>query len=723
MKVSYLFESFRIKMHIGIATVFIVIVALLSASIVWSNHREAARAAHLTAERLFQQIARETEQRVDGAFLSVKDSVRTLAAMPSFVVPPESDWLAHPAIEAMIRLVEAKPKNIYSAFAAYESGHWLQVIPVHDLEASSATYGTPDGAEFVIRTIRSSGLGARREHLRFIDSKRQTIGESEIPEPTYDHRNRGWYNDTMASTGGHITEPYIFFASRQPGITFATKTLEGRGVVGMDATLEGISEFLSAINASPNIKTFIFDDDGHVLAHHDVDKLSRIEYASNNLKSNANKVISIDEMSDPIVQSIARAANRAEDGRIDMEQMTIDGVTYLVYVEQVGERLQLGHHVAIAAPIADFTGYIRKMQRNTVIQAGLALCLALPIIYFIALRIGSRLRALANEAERIQHLDVKGDFQLKTFFREVHELADAFSSMRSAVAAFGRYVPKELVMDILASGGSDKLTGQRQQITVMFTDISDFSRIAERTDAEDLVARISIYFDEMGSALSEHHGVVDKYIGDAVMALWNAPSKDDDHVFHACAAALSCRKVSRSLASDWSQKGITPFFTRFGLHTGEAVVGNVGGADRLNFTALGPAINLAARLEALNKVYGTEILISGSVARAVEELFEIRWIDKVRPKGLSTPVDIYTLDSFASLRSGDEHSHDLTSRWHKALVAYTKRDWESCAKEFEVIAADFPDDKPAQRMAKRCRTFALSPPDSGWDGVAEMAEK
>ena len=179
---------------------------------------------------------------------------------------------------------------------------------------------------------------------------------------------------------------------------------------------------------------------------------------------------------------------------------------------------------------------------------------------------------------------------------------------------FGRYVPKALVREIVQSGTPPELGGRRQEITVLFTDIAGFTRIAEDTEPEDLMLRTSEYFEALGAVLSQHHGVVDKYIGDAIMALWNAPSRDEDHVAHACAAVLACRDAGRGLAESWTQRGIPAFGTRFGLHCGEAVVGNVGGADRINFTAVGGTINLASRLEALNKLYGTEVLVSGAVA-------------------------------------------------------------------------------------------------------------
>ena len=140
-----------------------------------------------------------------------------------------------------------------------------------------------------------------------------------------------------------------------------------------------------------------------------------------------------------------------------------------------------------------------------------------------------------------------------------------------------------------------------------------------------------------------HGGTVDKFVGDAVMAIWNAPAEDPDHVVHACAAVLACREANRQLNAEFEREGWPAFKTRFGLHAGEAVVGIVGSADRMAYTVLGATVNLAARLEPLNKDYGTEILVSETVQLRVADHFEFRAVDTVTPKGFGAAVQVYEL--------------------------------------------------------------------------------
>ncbi len=214
------------------------------------------------------------------------------------------------------------------------------------------------------------------------------------------------------------------------------------------------------------------------------------------------------------------------------------------------------------------------------------------------------------------------------------------------------------------------------------------------------------------------------------MALWNAPSRDDDHVAHACVAVLACRDVSRKLAKNWARQEIPTFHTRFGLHTGEAVVGNVGGADRINFTAVGATINLASRLEGLNKIYDTEILVSEDVASQATQQFLMRRIDRVQPVGVTTPTDIYELiaarpclKNLPKTLRCEEAELELCENWDRAFAAYIKRDWRGALAAFEAVLNRWPHDGPARVFVSRCREFTDSPPDANWDGVTHFSQK
>ena len=722
-------RTHRIRLYIGIASVFVVIVTALTAAIIWTNYRQASSVALRTAEQLFQEIATKADERVNGMLGAVKATVEAASAMPGLADRPLDDGLSHPALEAMIRMIEAQP-HVFAVFVAYESGEWIQVsVPRGDPNVSAAFHAPPE-AHFIVRTISENRHGTRHEHLRYLDRSRHIVGARSATDPAYDPRQRQWYTSALAADQTLFTDPFVFFALRQPGIISSRRLIGGGGVFGLAVTLSDFSEFLAEQPASPNAMAFLFNSKGEILAHQDPSLASPLIREGETGKSDSANLRKATEIGSPLARWVVQESLASISSPSIMARVQVEGQTYLARVKDVGLQLGLEQYIAIAAPSSDFTEHITQMQRRSIISSFVALAIALPLIFLIARRISAKLGTLAIEADKIRRFDLDSPVAVESHFVEVHELSQAFGAMKQAVSVFGQYVPKALVKRIIQSGTTPEIGGRRQDITVMFTDISDFTRIAEDTEPEELMVRTSEYFEALGTVLSRHHGVVDKYIGDAIMALWNAPVCDEDHVLHACAAALACRDASRQLSESWTRQAIQGFATRFGLHCGEAVVGNVGGADRINFTAVGATVNLASRLESLNKHYGTEILVSESVAAQADRQFLMRRIDRVQPFGVSTPLDIFELMAAragvtnlpASLEAS-EAQIELRTLWDNAQQAYNERDWQQALAAFETVLNCEPDDGPARLFVGRSRDFIDTPPDSDWDGITLLSHK
>ena len=249
---------------------------------------------------------------------------------------------------------------------------------------------------------------------------------------------------------------------------------------------------------------------------------------------------------------------------------------------------------------------------------------------------------LAVKTQRIRDLDFSDQVPVTSRITEVLRLSDAVERMREGLEVFGHYVSKDLVRQIMRSPASTGVGGERRDVTVMFTDIEGFSRISEDIAPELLTSRLSRYFEALGAAISANRGMIDKYIGDSVMAFWNAPELDPDHVVHACRAALQAAAGEpRAGRRSGAARGRPVFRTRFGLHAGPAVVGNVGARERINYTLVGAVANQASRLEGLNKVYGTDILASGEVAARTAEQFVWRPIDRIVAAGTTEVLEIF----------------------------------------------------------------------------------
>src|SRR5215467_13127426 len=212
-----------------------------------------------------------------------------------------------------------------------------------------------------------------------------------------------------------------------------------------------------------------------------------------------------------------------------------------------------------------------------------------------------------------------------------------------AIWSFAHFVPKELVQRVVDNSISTELGGAREEITVVFTDVRDFTTIAESADPDVLMHQTSRYFSVLTEAFLAEDGTIDKFIGDAVMVFWNAPNQQPDHVERACRAALAARLAGDKLITQFETEGLKPFFTRFGIHVGEAVVGNLGSTERMNYTALGNTVNLGARLEGLNKQFGTVILVSEDVYLRVRHCFRFRSLEKVIAKGMTKETSVFEL--------------------------------------------------------------------------------
>lgn len=381
-----------------------------------------------------------------------------------------------------------------------------------------------------------------------------------------------------------------------------------------------------------------------------------------------------------------------------------------------GRRLFL----AVAAPVPELKAETGMLIRQSAIIAAVAVLIAI-LGGVMAARVLSRpLGRIANRTDRFRRLDFSDLGRIGSRVSEVSRLEAAVEQMRGGLKQFGRYVPRQLVRRVIESPTGAAVGGTRQPVTVMFTDIEHFSTTAETMDPEQLMARLSKYLESLGGAMVRHGGTIDKYIGDSIMAIWNAPDPDADHIANACYAALEAAATSEWLMQKWEQRGRETFRTRCGLHTGVAVVGNVGSLDRLSYTVVGTIPNQASRLESLNKVYGTRILASGQVFEVVRDRFIWRHIDTVVPVGATVPLDLYELIPDAG---GHEDRRAFLSRWNDALAAYRVGDMATASRAFHALLHEHPSDGPCRTFAQRCDMYLHRGVPADWNGVTVFQHK
>jgi adenylate cyclase len=288
--------------------------------------------------------------------------------------------------------------------------------------------------------------------------------------------------------------------------------------------------------------------------------------------------------------------------------------------------------------------------------------------------------------------------------------------------ALGRYTSRELVRELMAHPEYLSLEwGERRPMSVYFSDIAGFTTISEGLPPERLVALLNDYLTEMTELVLAHGGVVDKYIGDAVMAFWGAPLPDPDHARKAVRCALAMRKRCDELRPVWQREYGTEVRARAGVNSGDAVVGNMGSRHKYNYTVMGDMVNLASRLEGANKPYGTYLMISEATYREVEELVDARELDALVVKGKEQPVRVFeVLDDKGRT---DPRVLRLAEEFAVGLARYRQRDFAGAITAFEAALRENPTDRPSLMYIERCRHFLAEPPEPGWDGVWRLEEK
>ncbi len=291
---------------------------------------------------------------------------------------------------------------------------------------------------------------------------------------------------------------------------------------------------------------------------------------------------------------------------------------------------------------------------------------------------------------------------------------------RRTRSAFKQYLNPSVVDTMMSDFDQLKLGGEKRTITVLFSDIRGFTSFSEKLSPDRLGDILTEYLNPMTRIVFDHRGVLDKYMGDAIMAFWGAPTREPNHAILACEAALVMLTQLEALNHDWAKQGIPRLEIGIGINTGPMWVGNMGSQVRFDYTVIGDAVNLGSRLEGTNKQYGTRIIISEFTRRAIGGSFLCRELDAIRVKGKAQPVTIYEL---MVKGTGSDSQRQQVKEFEAGLALYRKRRWNEAMETFVQVSNRYPDDQAARVFMARCEQFSLNPPPENWDGVFEMETK
>ncbi|KIL99801.1 Adenylate cyclase [Paramagnetospirillum magnetotacticum MS-1] len=710
-------EGFRIRLRVGITVMFLSVMLPLTALMTTILYNQNSRLAIQLAEHAMDSA---TADVVSGV-ASLLGPMGRVADLSVAFAKAEGDSVRR--VEGLRPLVEILDKfpDIYALFFGFaRDGAFYEVIRVPPPGSGTTLKGRnpPQGAKYALRVIDTVD-GERVDSWIYITHWGEVVGLERADKATYDPRDRPWYLAALKTSEIATSSLHVFSSIGRPGLTLSRQLATDDGqviaVFGADLSIETLSKVLADHKIGENGQVFILDEEQRLLGHPDPQRVliqdgSHVEIAK------------AEDFSDPVLSGAVkmRAAGAGDRFRAALGP---DGNEYFAAFSRFPESFGKDWTIGVIAAEADFVGPLRRASGMILVIGAIFLLLSSVAVVWASRLLTQPIRALTEETDRIRNLELDHDISVRSPVVEVQSLSAGLATMKTALRSFGAYVPKSILRGIIESGIGTEIGGERRELTILFTDIAGFTRTSESMAPEDVLHHLSVYLEGMSGAIAAHNGTVDKFIGDAVMALWNAPQHDPDHVVHACRAMLACRAATAGLNEELIANNYPPMPTRYGLHTGMAVAGNVGCRDRMQYTALGAAVNLASRVESLNKHFGTEMLVTGEVEDVIRDRFVLRPLGPVVASGTSIPILLFEL---VGALEGEPHAANpedvaRVENWRDAFSAYVDGDWAGAAARFGDYVARYSGDKAGHLLQARAKANAADPDHAEF--ALQFAEK
>ena len=410
-------------------------------------------------------------------------------------------------------------------------------------------------------------------------------------------------------------------------------------VINVVIDLARLSQFLTTLRVGRTGTVVVLDHDGNVVASADrtaIEQQQKGEMPNLGTLGRNSDLLTV--VRDHLSAGVSLGA-LTESRQVEFTASQ-DGRSYFVTLAPLRFDNWI---VATVIPASDF---LATIERNAKIVLAVLVVLTLVIASLAILAanrlIGAPLLGIVGQLKHIESFQLDKVSRLSSPPRELDNLSAALTQMSRGLAAFQKYIPTALVRTLVARGVEARPGGRQQILTVLFTDIVGFTGFSERL-GDAIVPVVSEYLELTSSAISAHNGTIDKFIGDAVMAFWGAPTPNYRHAVDACAAALECQSRLRRRRAAIERDGGVPLRMRIGVNTGRMLIGNIGSTERLNYTVIGDAVNVASRLEAVNKRYGTEILIGEETRASAGDAILVRRLDTISVYGRMQGGAVYEL--------------------------------------------------------------------------------
>ena len=658
---NILTEFRKIRFHI--ITIFSTVIIVFSVAIIYLMHFLNYRGMVRLSSVMIEQVADGVAGTISGITTKEEQFVKISRWMisKSDDVTPDNQSL----LSVLLNAFKANPFLSQVAIGTTD-GNFLVAYNVNISNLTKFHFSPdkplPNGAQYALQMIDH----LKTERWEYKDDELNTIASESSPIISRDLRLEPWFQKVAAWPNFSWHTSTIGFSASAPIWDSEQNFI---GVFSASIPYQQLYNLITHEQVGFSGEVFLLDDKGKIL----------VPPKSSNFIANAYDYY----------QKIK------SPGFVLKNQKDL----YVCHVAPFSLDIQTKWLLTIVVPFNDFFAAFEKAEQLTTLLSILGLLVCTIVIWIASKSISKPIVELSEQVNAIRNFDFTEPKPVKVRIWEIAILNHSIQLMRTALRSFERYVPKQIVRALLQHGNEIELGGEQRELTILFSDIENFTTKAEILTSDQLVAALTEYFNVLSKIISDTQGTIDKYIGDSIMAFWNAPKVVHDHAQLACTAALRFTKLPKATENIFLQGK-----TRFGIHTGEVVVGNFGSVERLTYTALGDTVNTSSRLQSLNKEYNTSILISESVQQELGLRFLTRPLDAVSVKGRHKRITIFEL---VGALHGDADllatpaEIELCEKFTQAYELFHEGKMGEAKTLFAQILEQFPHDSPTKHYLSR----------------------
>ncbi|HEY2811382.1 MAG TPA: adenylate/guanylate cyclase domain-containing protein [Rhabdochlamydiaceae bacterium] len=643
-------------------------------------------------KRAIEEFSLGTIQRASDAIIErmkelMDDATRFQTITDSFVWDQANISINNEDLCTFLLRVVKLQRNFSRIFAASTDGNFLSANNLQ--QSKQRTYMTntskplPEQARFSLLYVDNEHKPSKSSWY-YVDENLEPICHEEQINANFDPRSRPWYIEAMRTGQSYWSDFFFYYTTGDYGANVSqplySKNGSMIGATGIGISSQLLSSLLTKYQVGKNGEIFLLNEKEEALFE------SQIRHHK----------ISFETLS-----AALKAHSETKQSQFYFEDQ---GIKYLAQISSLALSPNKKWLIAIVVPFSDFFGELEQKEEVVLLISIGVLILSGILVFYFSKRISAPIVTLAKEIDRMKHLDLSSTVRIQSNITEIFLMDASIAALRNGLRSFARYVPRTIVEQLLEKEEEIKLGGEKKEITVFFSDIAGFTTLSESHSVEEAMAFLSEYFDALSKIIIKEEGIIDKYIGDSIMAFWGAPLEIKEPAVHACVAAVRCQRFLDTFNATRKEKGIPELPTRIAINSGKVIVGNIGTSERMNYTVIGDVVNTAAHLQQVNKIYHTQTIITEETFIHVKDRFLVRPLDIFAPAGKVTKIKIYEL---LAIIDGDAQTRPLPGQvelcelFTQGFNAFHEGSLQEAKSLFERIQKQFPSDYPTQLYIQR----------------------